>query len=85
MTITFIRYRYNNSLKLNNFRDTQDNKFQLKAVASPVMTIVKKETEQTRGLSFDEKIQKVEDLTLLIDRGKTLNESRWIAIALQQF
>jgi len=48
----------------------------LEAVAAPVMTIVKNETEEPRKLSLDEKIQRVEDLTLLIDRWRTLNESR---------
>jgi hypothetical protein len=48
----------------------------VEAVAAPVMTIVKSETEEPRRLSLDEKIQKVEDLTLLIDRWRTLNESR---------
>ncbi len=45
-------------------------------VAAPVMTIVKNETEEPRKLSLDEKIQRVEDLTLVIDRWRTLNESR---------
>ena len=48
----------------------------VEAVAAPVMTIVKKEVEEPRKLSLDEKIQKVEDLTLMIDRWRTLNESR---------
>ena len=48
----------------------------VEAVAAPVMTIVKKEVEEPRRLSLDEKIQKVEDLTLMIDRWRTLNESR---------
>ncbi len=48
----------------------------VEAVAAPVMTIVKNEAEEPRKLSLDEKIQRVEDLTLLIDRWRTLNESR---------
>jgi hypothetical protein len=48
----------------------------VEAGAAPVMTIVKNETEEPRRLSLDEKIQKVEDLTLLIDRWRTMNESR---------
>jgi hypothetical protein len=48
----------------------------VEAAAAPVMTIVKNENEEPRRLSLDEKIQKVEDLTLLIDRWRTLNESR---------
>ena len=48
----------------------------VEAVVAPVLTIVKKETEEPRRLSLDEKIQKVEDLTLMIDRWRTLNESR---------
>ena len=43
---------------------------------APVMTIVKDTPEEPRKLSLDEKIQRVEDLTLLIDRWRTLNESR---------
>jgi len=48
----------------------------VEAVAAPVMTIVKNEAEEPRKLSLDEKIQRVEDLTMLIDRWRTLNESR---------
>ncbi len=42
----------------------------------PVMTIVKNVPEEPRKLSLDEKIQRVEDLTLMIDRWRTLSESR---------
>jgi hypothetical protein len=48
----------------------------VEAVAAPVMTVVKNLPEEPRKLSLDEKIQRVEDLTLLIDRWRTLNESR---------
>ena len=48
----------------------------IEAVPSPVMTIGKTESEEPRKLSLDEKIQKVEDLTLMIDRWRTLSESR---------
>ena len=48
----------------------------VEAAAAPVMTIVKDLPEEPRKLSLDEKIQRVEDLTLLIDRWRTLNESR---------
>jgi hypothetical protein len=50
----------------------------VEAIAAPVMTVVKNEpeVEQPRKLSLDEKIQRVEDLTMLIDRWRTLNESR---------
>ena len=48
----------------------------VEAAAVPVMTIVKDTPEEPRKLSLDEKIQRVEDLTLLIDRWRTLNESR---------
>ena len=48
----------------------------VEAVAAPVMTIVKTEVEEPRKLSLDEKIQRVEDLTLMIDRWRTLSESR---------
>lgn len=41
-----------------------------------VMTVVKSEPEETRKLTFDEKITRIEDLTLLIERWRTLNESR---------
>ena len=48
----------------------------VEAAAAPVLTIVKDTPEEPRKLSLDEKIQRVEDLTLLIDRWRTLNESR---------
>ena len=48
----------------------------VEAATAPVMTIVKDTPEEPRKLSLDEKIQRVEDLTLLIDRWRTLNESR---------
>jgi len=42
-----------------------------------VLTVVKPEpVVVTRKLSLDERIQKVEDLSLLIDRYRILNESR---------
>ena len=44
-------------------------------VTAPVMTVIKNEIEP-RKLTLDEKIQKVEDLTLMIDRWRTLSESR---------
>ena len=48
----------------------------VEAVATPVMTVVKNEIEEPCRLSLDEKIQRVEDLTLMIDRWRTLSESR---------
>ena len=48
----------------------------VEAAAAPVMTIVKNESEEPRRLTLDEKIQRVEDLTLMIDRWRTLSESR---------
>ena len=48
----------------------------VEAAGAPVMMIVKDTPEESRKLSLDEKIQRVEDLTLLIDRWRTLNESR---------
>src|SRR5665647_2655740 len=48
----------------------------VEVAAAPVLTIVKDTPEELRKLSLDEKIQRVEDLTLLIDRWRTLNESR---------
>lgn len=43
---------------------------------APVMTVVKKEVEEPKRLSLEERIQRVEDLSMLIDRWKTLNDSR---------
>jgi hypothetical protein len=40
----------------------------LEAVAFSLMTIVKREVEEPQRLNIEEKIQKVEDLTLIIDR-----------------
>ena len=48
----------------------------VEVAAAPVLTIVKDTPEEPRKLSLDEKIQRVEDLTLMIDRWRTLNESR---------
>ena len=48
----------------------------IQEVVTPVMTIVKEEPVEVRKLSLDEKIQKVEDLSLMIDRWRTLSESR---------
>ena len=48
----------------------------IEEVATPVMTIVKEEPVEVRKLSLDEKIQRVEDLSLMIDRWRTLSESR---------
>lgn len=46
--------------------------------AQPTMMVVKEEKfeEASRKLTLEEKIQKVEDLTMLIDRLRNLNESR---------
>lgn len=46
--------------------------------AQPSMTIVKEEKleEASRKLTIDERIQKVEDLTLLIERLRNLTDSR---------
>ena len=48
----------------------------VEAVPTPVLTVVKNEIEETRKLTLDEKIQKVEDLTMMIDRWRLLTESR---------
>jgi len=49
----------------------------VEAVAAPVMTVVKPDApEEPRRLTLDERIQRVEDLTMLIDRWRTLSESR---------
>lgn len=47
-------------------------------VVIPTMTVVKEEKveEAARKLTLEERIQRVEDLSLLIDRWKTLNDSR---------
>jgi hypothetical protein len=47
-------------------------------VAAPaaVLSIVKEEPVEVRKLTLDEKIQKVEDLSLMIDRWRTLSDSR---------
>ena len=45
-------------------------------IVVPVLTVVKNESEEVRKLSLDEKIQKVEDLTLMIERWRLLTESR---------
>jgi hypothetical protein len=44
----------------------------------PTMTVVKEEKieEAARKLTLEERIQRVEDLSMLIDRWKTLNDSR---------
>jgi len=44
----------------------------------PTMKVVKEEKveEAARKLTLEERIQKVEDLSMLIDRWKTLNDSR---------
>jgi hypothetical protein len=44
--------------------------------APAVMTIVKEEPVEVRRLTLDEKIQRVEDLSMLIDRWRTLSDSR---------
>ncbi len=43
---------------------------------TPVLTIVKDVVEEPRKLTLEERIQRVEDLSMLIDRWKTLNDSR---------
>ena len=48
----------------------------VETVPVPVMTVVKNDPEETRKLTLDEKIQKVEDLTLMIERWRLLSESR---------
>ena len=47
-------------------------------VAIPTMKVVKEEKveEAARKLTLEERIQKVEDLSMLIERWKTLNDSR---------
>lgn len=44
--------------------------------AAPVLTVLKNEPEPVRIMTLDERIQKVEDLSLLIDRYRTLVDSR---------
>jgi len=43
---------------------------------APVMTVVKDLVEEPRKLSLEERIQRVEDLSMMIDRLKHLTESR---------
>ena len=43
---------------------------------APVLTVVKDVVDEPRKLSLEERIQRVEDLSMLIDRWKTLNDSR---------
>ncbi len=45
---------------------------------APTMTVVREEQveEAARKLTLEERIQKVEDLSMLIERWKTLNDSR---------
>jgi len=45
---------------------------------APTMSVVREEQveEAARKLTFEERIQKVEDLSMLIERWKTLNDSR---------
>ena len=47
-------------------------------VVIPTLTVVKEEKveEAARKLTLEERIQRVEDLSMLIDRWKTLNDSR---------
>ena len=47
----------------------------VEAVTAPVMIVMKNLQEEPRKLSLNEKIQRVEDLRLLIDRWRTLKES----------
>ena len=51
---------------------------EISEVVIPTMTIVKEEKveEAARKLTLEERIQRVEDLSMLIDRWKTLNDSR---------
>ena len=49
---------------------------EVETVPVPVMTILKSDPEETRKLTLDEKIQKVEDLSLMIERWRLLTESR---------
>ena len=48
----------------------------VEAIVVPVLTVVKNDPEETRKLTLDEKIQKVEDLSLMIERWRLLSESR---------
>lgn len=63
----------------SNAAEKTDETAQVKTeTAQPTMTVVKEEKleEASRKLTLEEKIQKVEDLTMLIDRLRNLNESR---------
>jgi len=65
----------NVAVKTTDVAEVEEGKT-VESVPSPVMTVVKNETEESRKLTLDEKIQKVEDLTMMIDRWRLLTESR---------
>ena len=65
----------NIAVKTTDVAEVEESKT-VEAVPSPVMTVVKNEIEENRKLTLDEKIQKVEDLTMMIDRWRLLTESR---------
>ena len=57
--------------------ETEEKKEEIPAPASkPVATMTIVEKEEVRKPTLEEKIQRVEDLTLLIDRYRALAESR---------
>ena len=65
----------NVAVKTTDVAEVEEGKT-AEVVPSPVMTVVKNEVEENRKLTLDEKIQKVEDLTMMIDRWRLLTESR---------
>jgi hypothetical protein len=65
----------NVAVKTTDVAEVEEGKA-VESVPTPVMTVVKNETEESRKLTLDEKIQKVEDLTMMIDRWRLLTESR---------
>ena len=48
----------------------------VEAAAAPILTVVKNAPKEPRKLTLDEKIQRIEDLTLLVERWRSLNDSR---------
>ncbi|HCY41795.1 MAG TPA: hypothetical protein DHV48_10630 [Prolixibacteraceae bacterium] len=70
--------RQNTMGKSNTAEKTATVAEVVESVVIPTMTVVKEEKveEAARKLTLEERIQKVEDLSMLIERWKTLHDSR---------
>ncbi len=68
--------RHNSMGKSNVAEKTAVAEVVAEVIAAPVMTIVKDEPVEVKKLSLDEKIQRVEDLSMMIDRWRALSDSR---------